>query len=122
MKQIKRILCPVDLSEDSLAAVDLATRLARDNQGEILFLHVALPILPSEKLFAEQEVKDAEEADKLKRYYASAPSGALDIDASVRLYEAKGCRYSPPTSYPRSVIILAPTFRCFLSADVSRQG
>ena len=73
MKQIKRILCPVDLSDDSLEAVDLATRLARDNQGEILFLHVALPILPSEKLFAEQEVKQVEEADK-REFMAVQPT------------------------------------------------
>ncbi len=64
MNELKSIQCPVDLSEDSFAAVDLATRLARDNKASIMFLHVALPMLPSEKLFAEQEVLAVEEEDK----------------------------------------------------------
>lgn len=61
---MQRILCPVDLSEDSLAAVELATRLARDHKAEILFLHVALPVLPSEKLFAAEETEATEQADQ----------------------------------------------------------
>jgi nucleotide-binding universal stress UspA family protein len=36
----KRILVPVDLSEKSSEAVDVASRLAAANQGEVVLLHV----------------------------------------------------------------------------------
>ena len=36
----KRILAPVDLSETSAGAVDIACRLAAGNHGEIILLHV----------------------------------------------------------------------------------
>jgi nucleotide-binding universal stress UspA family protein len=36
----KRILVPVDLSEKSSEAVDVASRMAAANQGEVILLHV----------------------------------------------------------------------------------
>jgi nucleotide-binding universal stress UspA family protein len=40
MKQIKRILCPVDFSETSAKALDYAERLARSTGAELVLLHV----------------------------------------------------------------------------------
>lgn len=40
MSMFKRILVPVDLSEKSSVAVDVACRLAPGNHGEIILLHV----------------------------------------------------------------------------------
>lgn len=43
---MKRILCPVDLSTRNLRALEIATALAADGGGELIFLHVAVPELP----------------------------------------------------------------------------
>jgi nucleotide-binding universal stress UspA family protein len=41
MPNCNRILCPVDLSENSLGAIELATTLAKENDAKIDFYHVA---------------------------------------------------------------------------------
>jgi nucleotide-binding universal stress UspA family protein len=39
--QFTRILVPTDFSESSMAALELAAALARDQQGELLIVHVS---------------------------------------------------------------------------------
>ena len=36
----RRILCPIDFDDNSLAALDVAAQIARDNQGTVLVAHV----------------------------------------------------------------------------------
>jgi universal stress protein A len=39
-RQLKKILCPVDFSNDSFTALDYAADFARQNQGQLILLHV----------------------------------------------------------------------------------
>lgn len=39
-RSFKKILCPVDFSDNSLAALDYATDFARQNNGQLILLHV----------------------------------------------------------------------------------
>lgn len=39
-RQFKKILCPVDFSRDSLTALDYAADFARQNEGQLILLHV----------------------------------------------------------------------------------
>lgn len=41
--QLKKILCPIDFSEDGQAANEYASMLAESSGAEIVYLHVALP-------------------------------------------------------------------------------
>lgn len=54
MSTNKRILFPIDLSDNSLAALDLATRIAKEEQATIVFLHVEPPMLPEIALYAAE--------------------------------------------------------------------
>lgn len=55
----KQILCPIDLSENSLAAVEMATSIAMARESTILFLFVAFPELPASAGLAIAEVDQA---------------------------------------------------------------
>ncbi len=57
--QMKKILCPVDLSTNSLNAINVASSLAHANQGEVVFLFVAIPELPTESGYAMIEADAA---------------------------------------------------------------
>ena len=57
--QMKTILCPVDLSTNSLNAINVASSLAHANQGEVVFLFVAIPELPTESGYAMIEADAA---------------------------------------------------------------
>jgi nucleotide-binding universal stress UspA family protein len=39
-RKLKKILCPIDFSNDSLTALDYAADFARQNEGQLLLLHV----------------------------------------------------------------------------------
>ena len=43
----KRILSPVDFDDNSLAALDVAARIAKDNDGLVLVLHVVPMVIPA---------------------------------------------------------------------------
>jgi nucleotide-binding universal stress UspA family protein len=43
----KRILSPLDFDDNSLAALDVAVQIARDNDGTVLLLHVVPMIVPA---------------------------------------------------------------------------
>jgi nucleotide-binding universal stress UspA family protein len=50
LKAVKRILCPVDFDQKSIDALKFALRLARQNDAELIALHVeTLPVEPSER-------------------------------------------------------------------------
>ncbi len=43
----RRILSPIDFDENSLAALDVAAQIARDNDGTVLLLHVVPMVIPA---------------------------------------------------------------------------
>ena len=43
----RRILSPIDFDDNSLAALDVATQIARDNDGMVLLFHVVPMIVPA---------------------------------------------------------------------------
>ena len=57
--ETKKVLCPIDLSTNSLEAIDVATTMAKAGKGEVIFLHVAMPDLPIESGYAIFEVDAA---------------------------------------------------------------
>ena len=69
MKVFKKILCPVDMSKNSLLAVGLATRLSTQGSAVLTFLYVEPPVLSTEPMVgqlleqeaAEHEYKQLEE-------------------------------------------------------------
>jgi nucleotide-binding universal stress UspA family protein len=71
----RRILVPVDLTEKSLAAVDLAYAFARQSKAEVVLLHVI-------------ETIEHIQFDELKPFYgrleASARSGLRDFSERFR--------------------------------------
>lgn len=58
----KNILCPLDLSTNSLEAIDVATSLAKAENGQIIFLFTAIPELPTESGYAAIEIAAATKA------------------------------------------------------------
>ncbi len=58
----KFILCPLDLSTNSLEAIDVATSLAKAENGQIIFLFTAIPDLPTESGYAAIEIAAATKA------------------------------------------------------------
>jgi universal stress protein A len=58
----KSILCPLDLSTNSLEAIDVATSLAKAENGQIIFLFTAIPELPTESGYAAIEIAAATKA------------------------------------------------------------
>lgn len=69
----RRILAPVDLDENSLAALEVAAHLARQSAAEVYLLHVVgLAIPPGEAPFELETLRPREEAarDKLREIAA----------------------------------------------------
>lgn len=61
-KKTFKVLVPVDLSKNSLSALELATQLAKQKDGELCFMYVAPPLLPEEAMFGNDYLpKDTEE-------------------------------------------------------------
>jgi nucleotide-binding universal stress UspA family protein len=60
----KRILCPVDLSQPSTQSIAIASSLARENNGEVIFLYVTMPELPPSAGLAIAEVDQAIELER----------------------------------------------------------
>jgi universal stress protein A len=42
----RRILCPIDFDDNSLAALDVAAHIARDNQGTVVLAHIVPMVVP----------------------------------------------------------------------------
>lgn len=71
----KRILCPVDLTQPSKESIAIASSLARDNNGEVIFVYVAIPELPPAAGLAIAEVNQSieEEREALRRLRPTSP-------------------------------------------------
>lgn len=63
----KRVLCPIDLSENSLRAVEFAATLVdRDVGGELVLLFVTIPELPDSSGLAIESVNREIEQERLR--------------------------------------------------------
>ena len=64
MSSVKKILCPIDLSENSLAALELATTIASGHDATLVFIYVAPQWLPDEAMFGSDYIRTTVEEDK----------------------------------------------------------
>jgi acetoin utilization protein AcuB len=74
----RRILNPVDFDDNSLAALDVAAQIARDNDGMVLLLHIVPMIVPATGMPVYVDIyKGQEEAarEKLKEIAAKRLRG-----------------------------------------------
>jgi nucleotide-binding universal stress UspA family protein/CBS domain-containing protein len=60
----KSILCPVDLSENSFAAIELATKIAKADGAKLGFIYVAPQWLPEEAMYGDDYIRTIVAADK----------------------------------------------------------
>jgi nucleotide-binding universal stress UspA family protein len=68
----RRILCPVDFDESSIAALDYAADLAKDNDAALYLLHVVsgvVPIVSQQPSLAELEGLAGKHVKGKVRYY-----------------------------------------------------
>ena len=82
MRDIKRILCPVDLSDQSAHAIEHALAVARRYKSTITALHVCNPlVIPATDVtlvggvppvLTDEDIKDA--SNEVMACFASAPS------------------------------------------------
>ena len=73
MNEMKRILCPVDLSDNSLVAVELASTLANQYQAKIVFCYVSPRWLPEESVVGN-EYLDAMTEERKQELAALRPA------------------------------------------------
>jgi len=88
MRQLKQILCPVDLSDESRHAVEHALVIARWYKATITALHICNPlVIPSTlagrapAVLTEEEIKDA--SDEVMACFASAAGGHSGVPLEV---------------------------------------
>ncbi len=78
MSRVEKILCPIDLSDNSLSAVELATTIASHHDAKLVFVYVAPQWLPDEAMFGSDYIRATVEEDK-KSFEAIRPA---DSDVS----------------------------------------
>ena len=61
---MKTVLCPVDLSQRSYAALELATTLAAQLQAQVMLVYVSPRWLPEETMFGSEAVQATIDADR----------------------------------------------------------
>jgi nucleotide-binding universal stress UspA family protein/CBS domain-containing protein len=64
MPVFKRVLCPVDLSKKTNAAIDLATKIAKSSGGRIVFVYVAPQWVTDKSIVETDYVQGAIESDR----------------------------------------------------------
>lgn len=64
MTRKQRILCPVDLSDNSLSTIDLATSVAKQDNATLVFMYVAPQWLPEEAMLSSDYIRSTVAADK----------------------------------------------------------
>ncbi len=76
MNTTNTILCPIDLSENSVAAIQLASNLAKARLAILKFMYVAPQWLPEESMSGSDSIRDqvAEDKDRFMKIRASDPS------------------------------------------------
>lgn len=80
MDSIKRILCPVDLSPNGMAAMETAAAVASANGAHLTLFYVAESWMPDESMLGNEFVSELVD-DQKKEFYALAPSDTtVDFD------------------------------------------
>lgn len=64
MTSYQRVLCPVDLSDNSLTTIHLATSLAKRDDATLVFIYVAPQWLPEEAMLSSDYIRSTVAADK----------------------------------------------------------
>jgi nucleotide-binding universal stress UspA family protein/predicted transcriptional regulator len=87
MNQKKRILCPVDLSENSLAAVEVATALARQFDSTIVFCYVSPQWLPEESMVGSDYIESVkaerrQELARIRPLHDAVPHDRMFLEGS----------------------------------------
>lgn len=80
MKAIKKIVCPVDFSENSQAAIELATHLARLHQGKLVFVYVAPQWLTHRDVAESDYVRSAIESDRQQLSQVCPATAGVDFE------------------------------------------
>lgn len=80
MKAIKKIVCPVDFSENSQAAIALATHLARLHQGKLVFVYVAPQWLTHRDVAESEFVRSAIESDRQQLSQIRPATAGVDFE------------------------------------------
>jgi universal stress protein A len=80
MTEFKSILCPVDLSENSLAAVELATSLAKQSGAKLDFIYVAPQWLPEEAMFGSEYIRETVAEEKSEFLKIRPTSSEVEFD------------------------------------------
>jgi nucleotide-binding universal stress UspA family protein len=94
MIEIRRILCPTDLSEIAPRAFDHATALARFHQAEVELAYVSEPLLPgpvAPASYPPWAVLDPAVRGRLRSALEAlaAPASALGIPVRIEVYEGR---------------------------------
>ena len=115
MNQISRILVPVDLSDESVSAVGLATNLAKCNGAELIFCYVGLPPLPQEASFHQGDLtaliaREHEQFRKVTPKDPTVPYNHTFVRGNpgpeiVRLADSKNCDLIVMATHGRSGIL-----------------
>jgi nucleotide-binding universal stress UspA family protein len=90
--QMRHILVPTDFSEHSVYAFSLACDLARQNQAELLLLHVAAPPGPEQVSFGEMARQQEPEhyyRRLLQEMRQLFPAGARDVPVQYLITEGE---------------------------------
>ena len=64
MAMFKRILCPIDLSGNSLAAIEMATTIAKQYHSKVVFLYVAPQWLSASTVTGNEYIQEIVKNDK----------------------------------------------------------
>lgn len=64
MNHYEKVLCPVDLSENSLAAIELATTIAKQHSAKLIFAYVCSEWLPDDSILGSEFLETAINEDR----------------------------------------------------------
>ncbi len=105
----KRILCPVDFDENSLAALDTAADLARNSDGTVFVLHIVpMIIAPTGMPIYVDLYKAQEEAawNKLKEVARKALAG-VKYELMVKMAEPAGAILQTEKKVDADIVVMA---------------
>jgi nucleotide-binding universal stress UspA family protein len=86
----RRILCPVDFDDNSLAALEVAAQIARQNDGTVLLFHVvpmmiaptAMPVWRLPDSIRYSDTLDASPADLIEAVREQGFEGSKSLSRS----------------------------------------
>jgi nucleotide-binding universal stress UspA family protein len=116
----RRILSPIDFDDNSLAALDVAAQIARDNDGMVLLLHVVpMIVVPTEMPNYVDLYKGQEEAAREKlREIATRRLRGVKHELLTHMGEPAGAILSAARRHAADLIVMATHGRRGLSRVV----